>query len=557
MRIVISSFLLLAACSAGNPSKDAAVDGSALDALSAPEAAIDGASSDATAADAEATGPTKDGAAFGRASASETPANTLSTTHVLSWIWEKPNFGSPQVGWFRAGNYVTYGENVEKGPGVQPCAGQWVKVIPAGYICLGRDGTTTDLKHPSVVAARQYGAKDEPLPFAYGMSYGTKFYTHVPTPEEQKATESDPDGWRKQVAAMHAKMSPERRPPEFAMEPGEMPAFLADHAQAPNIMPYPIGKNALTMGYAISETRLAFVSAFEQNGRSFYLTTEHFVVPTDRIKAAKPSTFHGVELADAGSEGVHLPLVWARFKSDKMPATIFKATGDEVVKTDVILKEKGWAGVTEKDVTIKGQRYHELVTVPDGLEKPEEGSRYLIKTGIVTRLDLKNFTGEGLSAVYPSGVGDDDVWIDVDLSRQTAVLYQGKTPKYATLVSTGAGGKKRSTPLGIFRIYQKHKTARMHGDEKPPEEDEDGEGEKPYRYDDVPWIQYLHKGIALHTAFWHDGFGMPRSHGCINLSPADAKYLFDRTLPKVPDGWHGLNASRGGFPVGTIVVIHG
>jgi lipoprotein-anchoring transpeptidase ErfK/SrfK len=239
-----------------------------------------------------------------------------------------------------------------------------------------------------------------------------------------------------------------------------------------------------------------------------------------------------------------------------MPATIFMESGDGVLKTDVILKEKGWAGITEKDVTIKGQRYHELVTVPDGLEKPAEGTRYLIKTGVVTRLDAKNFTGEGLSALYPSGVGDDEMWIDVDLSRQTAVLYQGRTPRYATLVSTGSGGKKRSTPLGVFRVYQKHKTARMHGDEKPPEEDEDGEGEKPYRYDDVPWIQYIHKGIALHTAFWHDGFGMPRSHGCINLSPADAKYLFDRTLPNVPRGWHGVNASRGGFSAGTVVVIH-
>ena len=47
-----------------------------------------------------------------------------------------------------------------------------------------------------------------------------------------------------------------------------------------------------------------------------------------------------------------------------------------------------------------------------------------------------------------------------------------------------------------------------------------------YSIDDVPYIQYFHSSYALHGAFWHSDYGRVRSHGCVNLSPADAKRLF-------------------------------
>jgi lipoprotein-anchoring transpeptidase ErfK/SrfK len=95
----------------------------------------------------------------------------------------------------------------------------------------------------------------------------------------------------------------------------------------------------------------------------------------------------------------------------------------------------------------------------------------------------------------------------------------------------------------------------MSADEKPPEK-EGEEGDRSYRFDDVPWVQYVYNGIALHGAFWHDGFGQPKSHGCINLSPRDAQYLFKKTLPELPSGWHGVSAGRGGISTGTVVVLH-
>jgi hypothetical protein len=57
----------------------------------------------------------------------------------------------------------------------------------------------------------------------------------------------------------------------------------------------------------------------------------------------------------------------------------------------------------------------------------------------------------------------------------------------------------------------------------------------PYSYEEVPFTQYIGR-VALHGAFWHDQFGVPRSHGCINLSPADAEWLFGFTKPVVREG---------------------
>ncbi|HEX7672087.1 MAG TPA: L,D-transpeptidase, partial [Polyangiaceae bacterium] len=68
---------------------------------------------------------------------------------------------------------------------------------------------------------------------------------------------------------------------------------------------------------------------------------------------------------------------------------------------------------------------------------------------------------------------------------------------------------------------------------------------------DVPYVQYFKEGYALHAAYWHDAFGTPRSHGCVNLSPLDARWLFSWTEPSVPSAWHGAMSNHG-----TLVSIH-
>jgi lipoprotein-anchoring transpeptidase ErfK/SrfK len=68
----------------------------------------------------------------------------------------------------------------------------------------------------------------------------------------------------------------------------------------------------------------------------------------------------------------------------------------------------------------------------------------------------------------------------------------------------------------------------------------------------VPYIQYFQDGYALHAAYWHDQFGQPKSHGCINLAPLDARWLFFFTKPDLPLGWHGVMRAL----TGSVVWIH-
>ena len=137
--------------------------------------------------------------------------------------------------------------------------------------------------------------------------------------------------------------------------------------------------------------------------------------------------------------------------------------------------------------------------------------------------------GEAYKLKRPPGVHADERWIHIDLSEQTLVAYDGDVPVFATLVSTGK--EPGMTPIGVHRIQTKHVATSMRDQ---PMEDE------AYSIDDVPWTQYFSGSVALHGAFWHAGYGIERSHGCVNLSPSDARWLFGFTEPMVPEGWHAI-----------------
>jgi lipoprotein-anchoring transpeptidase ErfK/SrfK len=73
-----------------------------------------------------------------------------------------------------------------------------------------------------------------------------------------------------------------------------------------------------------------------------------------------------------------------------------------------------------------------------------------------------------------------------------------------------------------------------------------------YFLEDVPWTMYFHGAYALHGAYWHDRFGKVHSHGCVNLSLADAKWLFDWTSPAGRTGWSRATEED----LGTWVWVH-
>jgi hypothetical protein len=145
----------------------------------------------------------------------------------------------------------------------------------------------------------------------------------------------------------------------------------------------------------------------------------------------------------------------------------------------------------------------------------------------------------------PEGVRADEPWVHVNIEQQTLVLYRGDEPVYATLVSSGLEG--HDTPIGLFSIRAKYIADTM--SDIGPEA-----GDDRYSIEDVPWTQYFAGSIALHGAFWHERFGLRRSHGCINLSPYDAHRVFNHTWPELTDGWHGVSTDQTGLPASKIYV---
>jgi hypothetical protein len=147
------------------------------------------------------------------------------------------------------------------------------------------------------------------------------------------------------------------------------------------------------------------------------------------------------------------------------------------------------------------------------------------------------------------GASASERWIDVDLAAQVLVAYDGTTPVFATLVSTGRG--ENATPVGVHRLWVKLRASDM---ENLSDENDDGDNDR-FSIEDVPYVQYFDRGVALHGAFWHHDFGRVHSHGCVNLAPKDAAWLFGFTAPHVEAGWDSAYPTE--IEPGTLVRVRG
>jgi hypothetical protein len=161
----------------------------------------------------------------------------------------------------------------------------------------------------------------------------------------------------------------------------------------------------------------------------------------------------------------------------------------------------------------------------DILEEQKVGSRRLLRIseGQWVSADAVN---EVRRIDRPSGTGDNPQWFDVDLGEQVVVAYEGAQPVYATLTSSGR--EPNHTPRGNYPLWGKVSSITM----KSQEYDD-----VPYYVNRVPWVLFFQAHNALHGAYWHDRFGMVKSHGCANLAPRDARHFFDWIRPALPSGW--------------------
>lgn len=249
----------------------------------------------------------------------------------------------------------------------------------------------------------------------------------------------------------------------------------------------------LEAGFAV-----AIVEEASAHGERWGKTKKGRWVAMRELSPARPLLFHG-ELAEGGK----LDFAWVNvdkaqtYSSEKAG----KATGTRVRFEKVkVLEDKGAMLKIEGDLWMKSK----------DLARP--------------RLSPPPLEIGGDAAV--------ERWIDVDLAQQTLVAYEGARPVFSTIVSTGKGapGSEFETRKGVHRIWVKIFTTKM-------DNLDNDEAERHYAIEDVPWVQFFDKAIALHGAFWHRDFGRVHSHGCVNLSPLDARWLFAFTGPHLPSGW--------------------
>lgn len=117
-------------------------------------------------------------------------------------------------------------------------------------------------------------------------------------------------------------------------------------------------------------------------------------------------------------------------------------------------------------------------------------------------------------------------WVAIDLTQQTLVGMVDDQPKFATLISSGYWIE---TSQGLYQVYARTLSMTMTG---PP-----GADPPEYVLAYTPWVMFFNENEALHGAYYHNNFGLKRSHGCINLVPGDAEFVwlfFEQTI----DQWH-------------------
>lgn len=168
------------------------------------------------------------------------------------------------------------------------------------------------------------------------------------------------------------------------------------------------------------------------------------------------------------------------------------------------------------------------------LKAPEEDGSYkgywMLQTssgeifGIGTEVDkpfwIKIVVGKEISTesvvswtyeLNPENLANEGRWVDVDLGQQLLTAYEGSTPVMRFIVSTGTAS--HPTVTGQFRIWVKLASTDMSG--------------PGYSLEDVPYTMYFYQGYGLHGTYWHNNFGTPMSHGCVNLRTPDAEWLFN------------------------------
>jgi L,D-transpeptidase catalytic domain len=405
------------------------------------------------------------------------------TLHHMAYVYEQPKKSARPIGYLRRGARFRASEEVSR----QGCARGWFAIAGGGFVCSG-DGVSVDSEPPAYTDPPSLPVLSDALPYRYVKTVAADVpqYLRLPSPEEERGV---------QVAFQSLGLSDAGVPVVEPLAP-ELSSLVRLRMQP---------------GFYVSVDRELPNS---EGTRAFVRSVRGGLVRKDTLIDAKLPAGLGVALGGAHE----LPLAFV-YRTGA-PSLRLDPISGELVKVGGDLPLHSAHSLTGASIVKGGRRYF---GTRDGLFVRDSAVRVIDRVARPRQL--------------PRG----ERWIRVDLERQTLTAYEGETPVFATLVSSGV--PEHATPTGIYRLHAKHVSTTMA---------DDLAADGPYSIEDVPWTMYFLGSYALHAAFWHDRFGQPRSHGCVNLAPRDARWLFFWTLPELPSAFHGVLADVG---EGTTVVL--
>jgi len=230
-----------------------------------------------------------------------------------------------------------------------------------------------------------------------------------------------------------------------------------------------------------------FVTVVEQQGEWTRIGDNEWVRSDLLSESVSPSRFTGVQLP-AGDDALPFTVAW----------TLQHLRG---------AKTPGGAEAPDNPFRYRYTRVYiyDTVTV-DGYDWYQIGANEWVHQFKVAKI---------LPVDRPEAV-DTHKWVSVDLYEQVAIAYEDDVPVFATLISSGL--EEWPTNEGVFHVYVRFTRKLMSGAHNQPDF---------YYLQEVPWTMFFDDQIALHGAYWHDGFGFRRSHGCVNMTVTDAHWLFE------------------------------
>ena len=428
----------------------------------------------------------------------ELPAGTTSLRLIRTVaVRLGPADDSKRIGTIAQDTRIAW-RDVSFGPG---CKKSWYALEPQGWVC--GDFLDPSTKPPSAVEMPRL-ERGETVPGTYGkvIEAGATLYVKARAPS---STKRDKD--RKPSSGKDAKDDKSKTAgKDDKARPGddngpvttpETTATASDFASA-------AAAAGLTRGRPLlGSVNVRRYGELVSKGKVFWKVARNAeeYLPKAHVREHKPSLYEGTRLGD--DTGLTLPIAFVWPRGSTMAWTRGAARGGGLRR-----------------------QLEERTPVPV-LESAQDGaSAFAYRIGEAEWIDAVHVR-VARPVPLPAGLKPGERWIDVDLDTQILIAYEGDLPVYATMVS--AGLKDTPTDTGVYRVWKKVAETDMKG----------LSGEDPYSVATVPWTQFFspEQGLALHTAYWHDKFGLPKSHGCVNLSPRDARWLYFFTDPQVPPGW--------------------